>query len=321
MPELDVLPRSQPSVKRRSTRTTGVSVKKPVQRFLYATDSFSLAPQPVQALKLDTSIFSTASLDHQETSSTLAFGNCIPLSAQEIAEREDLHVSGVFIIHLSVSEAVRESLKAVTSLLGTELIDSLTIQLPHDDMTTLSLNQAPLTPVNSTDSIASEPRRKSRRLESTVLPSPSLNPTEDGNSFYESAYLTASTEFSVKKIGVSSANIPLLDQFLQSANLVKTPVHDVIYDSAKEVRLLDLGSSLDVLEATADNLKVPLLISNDGSSQLLGDSFDNIVGHINSSTAEPVSGVSQDWTCKYTVFGETRSVLLQHGYLIMGSTQ
>ena len=215
----------------------------------------------------------------------------------------------------SVSEAVRESLKAVTSLLGTELIDSLTVQLPHDDMTTLSLNQAPLTPVNSTDSIASEPRRKSRRLENTILPSPSLNPTEDqqSNSFYESAYLTATTEFSVKKIGVSSANIPLLDQFLQSANLVKTPVHNVIYDSAKEVRLLDLGSSLNVLETTTDNLKVPLLISNDGSSQLLGDSFDNIVGHINSSTAEPVSDVSQDWTCKYTVFGETRSVLLQHG--------
>ncbi|KAJ3019194.1 UNVERIFIED_CONTAM: hypothetical protein HDU68_010794 [Siphonaria sp. JEL0065] len=324
-----------PSLKRNIT----LSTRKPIRRFLFATNGFSITPQTVESLDIDASIFS--SIADLDSLPTLAVGTCDPLSHTQVLEREDLHVSGVFAspcdlitstIKLfvrekqtgSLSESIRESLKAATYLLNTSQIDSLVVQLPlsfGSDVINSTVETSASSAGTDVSDAVPEPRRKSRRLvQKQVLPSPELNGPLTDMEFITSVYRIATTDFGIKRIGVSSANIASLGEFLKVVDLKSTPIERVVFDAANEVRILDVASNLDVLDIFCQSLGVGLTVSNDGVDGLAGASFDKVVEHINSSTADPVSGVAQDWIAKYTVFGETRSVLKQHGYLIMGST-
>ncbi|KAJ3027375.1 UNVERIFIED_CONTAM: hypothetical protein HDU68_003948 [Siphonaria sp. JEL0065] len=331
-----------PSLKRNIT----LSTRKPIHRFLFATNSFSLTPQTVESLDIDVSIFNSS--DDLDSLPVLAVGTCDSLSHTQVSEREDLHVyvffpvlsSLVYLVYgsmfklfvpekqtRSLSESIRESLKAATSLLNTSQIDSLIVQLPLSFGSNAS-NSAVVTPASPAGTDVSdadpEPRRKSRRLlQKQVLPSPELNPSSDSSNekdFIASVYRIARADFGIKRIGVSSTSIASLGEFLKVSDLKSTPIERVVFDAVNELRIVDVASKLDVLDSLCQSLGVGLTVSNDGVDGLAGASFDKLVEHVNKSTADPVSGVAQDWIAKYTVFGETRSVLKQHGYLIMGST-
>ncbi|KAI9328387.1 hypothetical protein BDR26DRAFT_939937, partial [Obelidium mucronatum] len=213
------------------------------------------------------------------------------------------------------------------ALLNTTQIDSLVIQLPAS-FDGGNSDEAVITPASPADTIVnestSEPRRKSRRLlQKPVLPSPELNPTSDlsiEKDFISSVYQIARSDFGIDKIGVSSSSMASLGRFLNSINLSKTPIDRLVFDSVDGIQTFELGQSIEVLERRAQVLGVPVMVSKDGTNGLAGASFETVVEHVNSTTTEPVCGIAQDWIAKYTVFGVTRSVLMQHGYFIVGST-
>ncbi|KAJ3077204.1 hypothetical protein HDU98_006391 [Podochytrium sp. JEL0797] len=288
-----------------------VKPAKSLQRFLFATDSFSLSNQPIenfpQALNIDSSIF--APNQDLESIPPLAFGKCVPLNADEVAEREDLRVSvKVFLPtakSTSATESIRESIQSALSLLQTPRIDSLVIQLPHQPL-------EPTTP----SSPPHHPPRKSRRLDSQTLPSPGPSPTSLSNhdSFtWTSLHTLAKTEFKIPTLGVSSSSVSTLLNFLAAIDPTKTPLQTVTFDRLEDIRIPSIRNALDSLESMCTRRGITLTVSNDGEDGLAGASLDEIIAHVNSSAVESVVGVSRDWVAKYSVWGEERSTLLSHG--------
>ncbi|KAJ3239777.1 hypothetical protein HDU81_005275 [Chytriomyces hyalinus] len=217
--------------------------------------------------------------------------------------REDVHVAVTLQLGAHPDHAqIQEALQSVTGLLGVSAVDSLTLQLPQTNPSTVTVARASDTE-RAANILASRKSRKlahgpSEHLESQDTAYPKI---------WETLVEAVSTpQFSVGSLSVSAASVGELEGFIRrvSTNLNASLLHSVTLELAKDARISDIEDTAD-LEALARSHGVKVCVSKAAREEIQGLS----VGIEGTAT-----GASFLWIARYTVFSNTRSVVVKSGY-------
>ncbi|KAJ3124343.1 hypothetical protein HK100_011261 [Physocladia obscura] len=325
---------SSPTSKRQvaTVVSSGPNGSETVRRYLFGTTGFravAALAAPVLPITSGASI-----LD----SDTVFIGNVAPLSPAHISEeRSDILVSvKLFLPHSSsssttIANALRDSLKSASYLLKTETINMLTIELPPPH----SADHRWDVPSNLSD-LPARTRKTPRLLAPTTG-------TDDNNdiSLWKTTIMIACSEFGVSNVAVSSAIPARLASFLAVVEDRGESFDGIVLDlprggstgGVRKIVETENVSLVREVELVGKEYGVRVMVSNDGQDGLPACTFKTVVERLNARRKEQqseggenccddvsVESVTQDWVAKYTCFDSQRSVLLQHGYLVMGST-
>ncbi|KAJ3082971.1 hypothetical protein HK100_009550, partial [Physocladia obscura] len=271
---------------------------------------------------------------------TILIDNVLPLSSATMPlERKDILVSvKIFLSHLSswpstaVAETIHDALKSTSSFLTTK-INILTIELPSTIQEQNTHNELP--------SLLFEPARKSRRLSSSSFSFQGKHPDIAGDELlWQTVVSLAQKKFGVNSIAVSSAFPTRLAAFLAAVPLENQELFGgIVLDLPRKRHTGDdkTGNRIErenkmlvqEVEAVGNKYSVRVMVSNDGQEDMLAYTFKKVIERVNAaekphskfgSERDSNEYPSQDWVTKYTCFDVERSVLLQHGYLAMGSS-
>ncbi|KAI8829890.1 hypothetical protein BJ741DRAFT_669086 [Chytriomyces cf. hyalinus JEL632] len=218
-------------------------------------------------------------------------------------ERDDVHVAVTLQLGTHPDQAqIQEALQSVAGLLGVSAVDSLTLQLPQTNPSTVTVARASDTE-RAANILASRKSRKLSHGPSELLESQGVAYPKIWETLAEAV---STPQFSVGSLGVSAASVGELEGFIRRVATQSNAsiLHSVTIELAKDARISDIEAT-DDLEALARSHGVKVCVSKAAREEIQGLSV-GIDG-----TAK---GASFLWIARYTVFSNTRSVVVKSGY-------
>ncbi|KAJ3398821.1 hypothetical protein HDU80_008533 [Chytriomyces hyalinus] len=217
--------------------------------------------------------------------------------------RDNVHVAVTLQLgpHPELAQ-IQEALQSVAGLLGVSAVDSLTLQLPHTNPSTLTAARASDTE-RAANILASRKSRKLSHGPSELLESQDIAYPKIWETLVEAV---STPQFPVGSLGVSAASVGELEGFIKriATHSNASLLHSVTIELAKDALISDIEAT-DDLEALARSHGVKVCVSKAAREEIQGLSV-GIDG-----TAK---GASFLWIARYTVFSNTRSVVVKSGY-------